>query len=161
MSASVSGAGVGSALSLPGGKLLLHVIEGSGFRFRRASPSSTSRPARASEPAATATRRRYGYRPAPPLLPGAGLGRRRFAAVKATGKAREKPVLRFKLSETAQLKVYVVRDEHTVVSFAGLGKKGPNKLKLSEALRRGSYSIELIATHEGLTSIVTSPLLIR
>ena len=84
-----------------------------------------------------------------------------ITAVKATGKAHQDPVLRFKLSETAQLKVYVFRGKRTVVSFAGTGKKGPNKLKLSRALPKGSYTVELMAAHEGLTSIVTSPLLIR
>jgi hypothetical protein len=152
---------VGIAAVLPGGKLLLHVIEGAGFADVAGKPELDV------TAGAGALLAGHGYQQTLQLPPGAASlipARDRppsVTAVKATGKAHQDPVLRFKLSQTAQLKVYVFRGKHTVVSFAGPGKKGPNKLKLSRALLKGSYSLQLMAIHEGLTSIVTSPLLIR
>ena len=152
--------GVGIAAVEPGG-MLLHVIEGAGFADVAGKPELD---VPAGEGVLIAG---HGYQQTLQLPPGAASlipARDRppsIRAVKATGKAHQDPVLRCKLSETAQLKVYVFRGKRTVVSFAGTGKKGPNKLKLSKALPKGSYTVELMAAHEGLTSIVTSPLLIR
>jgi hypothetical protein len=152
---------VGIAAVLPGGKLLLHVIEGAGFADVANKPELDV-------PAGEGVLiNGHTYQQALQLPPGAASlipARDRppsITAVRATGKAHRDPVLRFKLSRTAQLKVDVVRGKRTVVSFAGSGKKGPNKLKLSRALPKGSYTVELVAAHGGLTSIVTSPLLIQ
>jgi YVTN family beta-propeller protein len=152
---------MGIAAVLPGRKLLLHVIEGAGFADVAGKPELDV-PAGEGVLAAGDS-----YQETLHLPPGAASlipARDRppsLTAVKATGKAKEKTVLRFKLSETSQLKVYVRRGKRTVVSFAGPGKKGPNKLKLSKALPKGSYTVEIVAAREGLTSIATSPLLIR
>jgi FecR protein len=146
---------------LPGGKLLVHVVQGNGSLGLAGKPEFDFPAGEGILISGNSYQETLRLPPGAASLLAARDRPPSITAVKATGKATERPVLRFKLSDTAQVKVYVRRGKRTVVSFAGPGKKGTNKLKLSKALPKGSYSIDLMAAHEGLTSIVTSRLLIR
>jgi hypothetical protein len=152
---------VGIVAMRPGGKVLVHVIEGIGFAHPRGKPqfdfpggegvlaAGDSYHETASLPPGAASRIPARYRP--PSI----------TAVKVEGKAHRHPVLRFRLSERAKLDALVMRGKRRVLEARRTGRAGANKLTFSKALPAGRYAVELVAVHEGLTSIKTATLRIR
>jgi YVTN family beta-propeller protein len=147
-----------TAAVLPGRKLLLHVIEGTGIARmagRRAFTFPAGKGVLVSGRRARVTLR---------LPPGtASLIPRehrppKITALRAKGKARRKAIVSFRLNESARITIHVRRGKRTLISLRRQAKKGANEIRLTKALPRGSYSVELVATHQGPTSIAMARL---
>ncbi|HJS96285.1 MAG TPA: hypothetical protein VJ741_18615 [Solirubrobacteraceae bacterium] len=84
-----------------------------------------------------------------------------ITTLRATGRAHAKPVLRFRLSESAAVKVILRHGQHTARVLKTRGNKGQNQLTLSKALPPGQYGVEVDAVHQGLAVIQTTRLRIQ
>jgi hypothetical protein len=143
---------------LPGGKLLVHVIQGTAFVQEPGKPDFDFPPGEGILFDGNSYQETLQLPPgAAALLPRADRPPA-VTAVKATAKAKKKPVVRFKLNEAAQLTVHVTHGKRTVATFTARGHAGTNTLSLPRVLRSGSYTVAIDATKDALSSIVTSTL---
>jgi hypothetical protein len=141
-----------------GGKLLVHVIQGSAFVQEPGKPDFDFPPGEGILVDGSSYRETLQLPPgAAALLPCADRPPA-VTAVKATAKAKKKPVVRFKLNEAAQLTVHVTHGKRAVATFTARGHSGTNILSLPRVLGAGSYTVAIDATEHALSSIVTSTL---
>lgn len=148
---------------LPRDRVLLHVFQGTGFVWYTGRPTFTFPPGEG----VLLDEKTYDFKEtlqiptgALALLPST-LRPSTITALRVKSRAHRGPVLRFRLTEPANLKALVKHGKRTVSVLRRTGKAGANKLTFSKVLPAGRYTVELVAVHDGLTSIKTAPLRIR